>query len=211
MNKYIKFQIIYCIFYAIIFYSVFLPLGAFCAQQSGNLTVNTEQKDEYDPSLPKGIIEFKQPRIQTITITKEDIINAKPSKAPVIFTKSDLHAIEVMEKRHFPRTYPEFSDEERIKNLEYELLGRVWLYTPKEDRIKRLKLASSNTMISGTALPATLSSRRIVKRMRNDSIQMRKRDDVGLIDGFLRLISPEKYEQYRQYADSLYYKYDEVW
>ena len=38
--------------------------------------------------------------------------------------------------------------------------------------------------------------------------QVRKRDDVGLIDGLLRLISPEKYEMYRKNADELYYKYE---
>ncbi len=211
MNKYIKLQILYCIIYAIIFYSLFLPLAAFCSQgefqeTNNNLIVDDVEKNE---PIPKGLIEFKQPKVKTIIITKEDIKNAKPTKAPVIFSKSDLHDIEVMEKRHFPRTYPEFSDEERMKNLEYELLGKVWLYTPQKERLNRLKLASSNTMITGVALPASLSSRRIVKRMRNDSIQLRKRDDVGLIDGFLRLISPEKYEQYRKYADDLYYKYDE--
>lgn len=113
-----------------------------------------------------------------------------------------------MERRHFPRTYPEFSDNERLKNLEYELLGRTWQYLPQEERIKTLKLASSNTALIGTALPASISSKRIAKRLKNDEIQLRQRDNVGLIDGFLRLISPEKYEIYRKSADKLYYKYD---
>lgn len=138
---------------------------------------------------------------QTVVITKEDIINAKPTPAPVKFSKKDIHSIEVMEKRHFLRTYPEFSDYERLKNLEFELLGQVWEYTPQEDRIKRLKIASSNTMLLGTALPPSISSKRNAKRMRNDSIQMRQRDSVGLLDGFLRLVSPEKYEQFRRYSD----------
>ena len=113
-----------------------------------------------------------------------------------------------MEKRHFPRTYPEFSDAERIKNLEYELMGRVWEFSPQSERIRRLKLASSNTAIIGTALPASISSKRNAKRMRNDMIELRQRDNVGLIDGFLRLMSPEKYEKYRKYSDDMYYKYE---
>ena len=172
MIKNIKFQIIYCIIYAFIFYTIFIPLACYC----------------YEP-------------VQSVTITKEDIMNAKPTPMKVAFSAKDLKMIEMMEKRHFPRTYPEFDDAERLKNLEWELLGKIWIYTDQEDRIKRLKLASSNTMLSGVALPARISSKRNVKRMRNDEIQLRKRDNVGLIDGFLRLINPELYEQYRQRAD----------
>ena len=180
MTKHIKFQIMYCIVYAILFYSLFLPLACYC----------------YEP-------------VQTITITKEDIINAKAnSPYPIDLSSKEKKAIEVMEKRHFPRTYPEFSDSQRVKNLEFELMGRTWEFSPQEERIRRLKLASSNTALAGTALPASISSRRNAKRMKNDMVQLRKRDDVGLIDGFLRLLSPEKYEQYRKYSDEMYYKYE---
>ena len=180
MIKHIKFQIIYCIVYAIIFYSIFLPLASYC----------------YEP-------------VQTVTITKEDILNAKPvSPYKVNFSQKDLKAIEIMERRHFPRTYPELSDAERLKNLEWELMGKIWEFSPQDERIRRLKLASSNTAITGAALPASISSKRNAKRMKNDMIQLRQRDNVGLIDGFLRLLSPEKYEQYRKYSDDMYYKYE---
>ena len=147
--------------------------------------------------------------IKTIVITKEDIKNAKPrSPYSVKFSPSDLKAIEIMERRHFPRTYPEFCDSERLKNLEYELLGRIWEFVPQKERIEKLKLASSNTALIGVALPASISSKRNSKKLKNDEIQLRKRDNVGLIDGFLRLMSPEKYEIYRKSADELYYKYE---
>jgi len=179
MIKHIKFNIIYCIIYAIIIYSIFIPLCCYCSELT-----------------------------KTITITKEDIINAKPnSPHKVNFSPKDLKAIEIMERRHFPRTYPEFSDSERLKNLEYELLGKVWEYLPQEERIKTLKLASSNTMLIGTALPPSFSSKKMSKKIKTD-IQLRKRDNVGLIDGFLKLINPKIYEQYRKSADEIYYKYD---
>lgn len=178
--KIIKFQIVYCTIFSIIFYSLIIPLACYC----------------YEP-------------VQTVTITKEDIMNAKPTPAEVQFSKKDLHYIEVMEKRHFPRTYPELSDSERLKNLEYELLGRCWKFSPQKARIDKLKIASSNTMLIGTALPPSIGSSRNVKRMRNDDIQLRKRDNVGLIDGFLRLINPDLYEKYRESADRLFeYKSD---
>ncbi len=180
--KYSKFSIIYCVIYLVLLYTMVIPLYSYCAYC-----------DE----------------VQSVTITKEDILNAVPNTPySVNFSKKDLKAIEIMEKRHFPRTYSELSDEERLKNLEYELLGRVWRYTPQQERIRRLKLASSNTMLIGTALPASISSKRMAKRARNEDIQLRSRDDVGLIDGFLRLLNPQMYEQYRKRADELYYKYE---
>ena len=178
--KFIKYQILYCFIFTLILYSMIIPLACYC----------------YEP-------------VQTVTITKEDIINAKPTPANVSFTKKELHWIEVMERRHFPRTYPELSDSERLKNLEYELLGRCWKFTPQRARIDKLKIASSNTMLIGTALPPSIGSSRNVKRMRNDDVQLRKRDNVGLIDGFLRLINPDLYEKYRESADRLFeYKSD---
>lgn len=180
MIKRIKFNIFYTIIYAIFLYLIFNPLYCFCSED-----------------------------IKTIYITKEDIKNAKPrSPYQVKFSQKDLRAIEIMERRHFPRTYPEFSDDVRLKNLEYELLGRVWEFSPQSERIRKLKLASSNTALIGTALPPSISSKKNSKRLKNNEIQLRDRDDVGLIDGFLRLMSPEKYEIYRKSADKLYYKYE---
>ncbi len=179
LSRNITLQIEYCTFFSIFYYIIFMPLNCYCSEPA-----------------------------KTITITKEAIQNATPTKAPVELSQKDLRMIEMLEKRHFPRSYPEFDDAQRLKNLEFELLGRVWEYTSAQDRIRRLKLASSNTMLAGVALPASISSKRNVKRMRNDSIQLRKRDDVGLIDGFLRLISPEKYEYYRKYSDRMFeYEY----
>ena len=63
-------------------------------------------------------------------------------------------------------------------------------------------------MLQGVSLPASISSKRNAKRMTNDSIQIRKKDDVGLIDGMLRLINPELYKQYRNYSDSMYNAYE---
>jgi len=110
----------------------------------------------------------------------------------------------MLEKRHFQKTYDDMKDEERLLQLEYELLGKVWKYTPKEKRIKTLEIASSNIMLQGTSLPPLISSERNARRMANDSVQYRKKDDVGLIDGFLRLISPEKYEVLRKYSKRRY-------
>lgn len=180
MIKRIKFNIFYSILYATLLYLIFNPLYCYCNEE------------------PK-----------VIYITKDDIQNAKPrTPYQVKFSQRDLKDVEIMEKRHFPRTYPEFSDAERLKNLEYELMGQIWEFSPQSDRLRKLKLASSNTALIGTSLPPAISSKKNAKKLRNTEIQLRDRDNVGLIDGFLRLMSPEKYEIYRKSADRLYYKYE---
>lgn len=180
MKKYIRQQFILSVIFGSVFYILILPLASYC----------------YEP-------------VQTIEITKEDIINAKPtSPYGVEFSDKDLKKIRIMEKRHFPRTYDELEDKERLSNLEYELLGRKWEYTSQEDRIKKLEYASSNRMVIGTALPASLSSKRTVKRMRNESIQMRQKDNVGLIDGFLRLMNPDLYDAYSKTSRERFENYE---
>ena len=70
----IKRNIIYCTIYAIVFYSIFVPLCCYCSEE-----------------------------VQTITITKEDILNAKPiSPYTVNFSQKDLKAIEIMDELYFP-------------------------------------------------------------------------------------------------------------
>ncbi len=165
-----------CIFLNALFYLVFCPLFCFC----------------YEPT-------------KTIIITKEDIKNAKPiSPFDVNFSPKELKNIKMMEKRHFNKTYEDLKDEERLMQLEYELLGKTWKYTQKEKRIKTLLIASTNIMLQGTSLPPSIGSERNAKRMANDSIDYRKKEDVGLIDGFLRLLSPEKYEVYRAHSKRRY-------
>ena len=63
-------------------------------------------------------------------------------------------------------------------------------------------------MIIGTALPASISTKRNAKRMRNQSIPIREKDNVGLIDGFLRLMNPELYDNYRKRSDFLFENFE---
>ena len=110
------------------------------------------------------------------------------TKGKINFDDKELKQIEMLEKRHFSKTFDNLLDEERLNNLEKELMGRTWNYTPQKIRLERIGIASSNFMLIGAALPASISSKRNAKRMRNNSIQLKEKDNVGLIDGFLRLI-----------------------
>ena len=180
MKKYDSFQAMLLLIFGIFFCIFILPLSSYC----------------YEP-------------VQTITITKEDIMNAK-AKSPyeVNFTQKESKKISMMEKRHFLRSFEELKDSERLSNLEYELLGRKWEFSPQNERIKKLEIASSNRMLQGTALPASISTKRNVKRMRNNSIPMREKENVGLIDGFLKLMNPKAYDIYEQTSRNRFENYE---
>ena len=106
-----------------------------------------------------------------------------------------------MEKRHFHNKVTNETDSYRIARLERELMGKVWAYTPLETRMRRLKIASQRTVLAGTSLPNNLARVYTPKRIRNDSIELAQQDQVGIIDGLLRLYAPEFYQKLRYRND----------
>ena len=132
-----------------------------------------------------------------VVITQNMINQAKTSVPEVKFTPEIEKEISIMEKRHFKNKVTNETDSYRIARLEDELMGRVWEYTPIETRMRRLKLASQRTILAGTSLPYNLSRIYSPKRIRNDSIELREQEQVGIIDGLLRVYAPELYEKVR--------------
>lgn len=180
LSEIYKKEFIISVVFCFIFYIFFPPLACFC----------------YEP-------------VQTVVITKEDIKNACPvSPYQVKFNSKDLKSIKMLEKRHFNKTYDDMKDCDRLSQLEYELLDRTWRFIPQKERIKKLEIVSSNVMLEGMALPVNLSHNRTIKRLRNNQIPRKEKDNVGLIDGFLRLVSPEKYEIYKQSSKHFFEEYE---
>lgn len=138
------------------------------------------------------------PKVQPdFIITQEMIDEATPTPALVHFTKRIEHDIRVMEKRHFENIDKESEDKYRIARLEFFLLGKTWEFSPLQDRMRRLRLASQRKMLSGTSLPVGIRRYVSPARIQNDSTPSNDTDDnVGLIDGFLKLYAPEAYEKW---------------
>ena len=113
-------------------------------------------------------------------------------------TPKMLREIKTMEKRHFKGKVEEESDEYRIKRLEIELLGDSFEDIPIKRRMERLKIASQKRMLTGFSIPRNFDTRFTAKKIENDSIEVVKKDDVGIIDGLLRLYAPDFFEYYRE-------------
>ena len=132
-----------------------------------------------------------------VVITQNMINQARATVPEVEFTPEIEKEISIMEKRHFKNKVTNETDSYRIARLEDTLMGRVWEYTLLDVRMRRLKLASQRTILAGTSLPHNLSRIYSPKRIRNDSIELREREQVGIIDGLLRVYAPDLYEKVR--------------
>lgn len=147
---------------------------------------------------------------QDFYITAEDIMNAQPVPPDVNFSKKVAREIKTMEKRHFSSVNTYDSDKYRIAKLEEHLLGRTWEFLPVDERMKKLKLASQRKLLSGTAIPLSLRRAGYTpKRIANDSTPVYDNDDnVGLIDGFLKLMAPDAFKTYSEHKKRMYERYD---
>lgn len=141
---------------------------------------------------------YAMPNVQPdFIITQEAIDNVIPTPADVVFTKKIEHDIKVMEKRHFATVDDTDSPKYRVARLEFLLLGKTWEFSPLNDRMRRLRLASQRKMLSGTSLPVGIRKYVSPARIQNDSTPSYDTDDnVGIIDGLLKLYAPETYDKW---------------
>jgi len=117
---------------------------------------------------------------------------------PAVMTKRMVKDIEIMEVRHFRKKLPDQSNEHRLNRLEKKLTGRSWESLPLKDRMRRIRLASQRVALRGTSIPANLRGTFTPNRIENDSIPLAPdENDVGIIDGLLRLYSPNVYNAYK--------------
>jgi hypothetical protein len=115
------------------------------------------------------------------------------------FSPKMLREIKTMESRHFNNKSTDETNEYRLERLEIELMGRSFEGLPLEERMKTVKLASSKRMLRGVAVPVGMNKYATPKRLENNKIQIvSKNDDVGIIDGLLKVYAPELFESYRE-------------
>lgn len=141
-------------------------------------------------------------------ITKEDIDNAVPTEAKVYLTEKTEKEVKIMEKRHFANVCKFDSPKYRIVRLEKHLMGRTWEYSPVEERIRRLKLASQRKMLSGTSIPVGIRQYVSPARISNNSTPVYE-DNVGIIDGLMRLYAPDAYHAWSGRQKRMYERYND--
>lgn len=114
----------------------------------------------------------------------------------LILTPKMLREIKIMENRHFGHNNFEFKEYARLNMLEEELFGVNFEGVPIEKRMKRLKIASQKRMTQGASIPHSIGIP--AKRIQNDRIQIVEKNDVGIIDGLMKLYAPDAYEIWKR-------------
>jgi hypothetical protein len=118
----------------------------------------------------------------------------------LILTPRMLKEIKIMETRHFGKNFYELKERIRLNNLEEELFGVNFEGISLERRMKKLKIASQKRMTQGASIPRSVGIS--AKRIQNDNIKIVDKNDVGIIDGLMKLYAPDAYEVWRRQKEA---------
>lgn len=110
--------------------------------------------------------------------------------------KKTLRTIKVMERRHFQNNHENEDIMYRIEALEEYLFGASFQDYTLKKRIDRLKIASQQKMLQGVSMPPGTGITR--KQMHNNKITIKESDNIGIIDGLMKLYAPDVYEFYKR-------------
>ena len=111
-----------------------------------------------------------------------------------------LKEIKIMEVRHFGKNFYDLKEKIRLNNLEEELFGVNFEGISIERRMKNLKIASQKRMTQGASIPHSVGIS--AKRIQNDNIKIVEKNDVGIIDGLMKLYAPDAYEVWRRQKEA---------
>ncbi len=104
-------------------------------------------------------------------------------------------ALETIEQRLYNKIHDDKVTLDRIEQVEMDLYGDIQSGSPIE-RLNKLKVKSMHQALRGTSIPPSMMKNYQNKYIQNEEYQYH--DDVGLIDGFIRLCFPDLYFQLSQ-------------
>ncbi len=137
-----------------------------------------------------------------------DIENTADNPRLVNLTIQQFKALEVMEKRLYRMSFDDDNNMDRIERLELDYFNEIRKGSATQ-RINALKIASGQAAIRGTAMtPMMMNS--FNSRFINQPSEAYY-DDVGIIDGLVRLWWPDLYakiSEYRKYKEANFYQYN---
>jgi hypothetical protein len=120
----------------------------------------------------------------------------------VNLTKQQYKWLDTIEKRIYNKAYSDANTIDRLEHIEMDIYHEIQKGSPTK-RINDLKIESARIALRGTPMTpmmdSTFNSRYINPR---GEVYY---DDVGLIDGFIRLFWPDFYQtltQYRKYKEA---------
>ena len=124
----------------------------------------------------------------------------------VNLTPQQFRALNTIEKRIYSNSFDSENTIDRIERLELDLFNEIQKGTPTQ-RINSLKLESSRVALRGTPMTPMMDSNFNSKYI-NPRGEGNYYDDVGIIDGLIRVWWPDFYasiSEYRKYKEANFY------
>lgn len=137
-----------------------------------------------------------------------DIENTADNPRLVNLTPQQFKALDMVEKRIYDNKFDYENTIDRIERLELDIFHEIRKGTPTQ-RINSLKLASTNIALRGTAMTPMMDStfnQRYINPRGADAPAYY--DDVGIIDGLIRVWWPDLYarlSEYRRFKEANFY------
>lgn len=136
-----------------------------------------------------------------------EIENTADNPRLVNITKEQYRALATIEKRIYKHSYPEENTIDRLERLELDLFHGIQHGSPTQ-RINTLKLESTRAALRGTAMTPMMNDTFNTKYINPRGEGFAYGDDVGIIDGLIRVWWPDFYaklSEYRKYKEANFY------
>lgn len=137
-----------------------------------------------------------------------EIENTADNPRLVNITERQLKELSIIEERIYENSFPYENTIDRLERLELDLFSAIQKGSPTQ-RINTLKLESSRIAIRGTAMTPMMMDTFNTKHINpRGEINSYSTEDVGIIDGLIRVWWPDFYTQiveYRKYKEATYY------
>ncbi len=125
----------------------------------------------------------------------------------VNITPQQFRALDTIEKRVFSNAFSQDNTVDRLERLELQLFNEIRQGTPTQ-RINALKLESSRVALRGTPMTPMMQSTFNTRYINPRGEGVQYYDDVGIIDGLIRVWWPDFYakiSEYRRYKEASFY------
>lgn len=136
-----------------------------------------------------------------------ELENTADNPRLINITKQQYRALATIEKRIYDKSYPDDNTIDRLERLELDLFHGIQSGTPTQ-RINTLKLESSRVALRGTAMTPMMMDTFNTKYINPRGESVAYHEDIGLIDGLIKVWWPNFYSQvneYRRFKEANFY------
>ena len=141
------------------------------------------------------------------TVFSFELENTADNPRLVNITTQQLKDLKNVEKRVYDKSFEGENTIDRLERLELDLFQMIQKGSPT-NRLNTLKLESMRSAIRGTAMTPMMMDTFNTKYINPRGEGITYHDDVGIIDGLIKVFWPDFYatiSEYRKYKEANFY------